>query len=140
MMEHFSSRLCRTSLVRRINATHPSLTRYAHRPVCVAPTTASNQRSIPPEYSEYQSFTQRQWMAAVIAVSAFGYSTYCSSHQAEASSPTSQSTRDPHPEWQAGDRVDQPTFSRKQVSEHNNTGSLWLTYRHGLFICDLQSA
>lgn len=67
-------------------------------------------------------------MATVIGISAFGYSSWSLSSKAIA-----ERHRDPHPEWQAGDRLDRTdVFTRKQVHEHKSADSLWLTYRHGI--------
>ena len=76
-------------------------------------------------------------IAAIISLTSFTYSSYSMSHLVEAE--TVKQQRDPHPEWQAGDHlmtIEQnklPTFTRKEVMQHNTEKSLWLTYRHGVF-------
>ena len=78
-------------------------------------------------------------IASLLALSTFSYSSYSVSTQVKAEQ-TERKQRDPHPIWQAGDHLKSkrfkklPTFTRKEVLEHNTENSLWLTYRHGMYL------
>lgn len=124
-MEQFPQRLYQRLLTGRARANKPSLIHTVTRPVSVASVVSINQQ-------HKNTASQRRWIAGILALSAFGYSTCSLKQQAEAS-PHTVHFRDPHPGWQAGDRVDKPSFSREEVLKHKTQDSLWMTYRYGLY-------